>query len=498
MLGNHYFTLKMDSFFDTTFTIDVKENQVHSADIFLLEKNPLAKITLTSNPTGAKIFLNGKDTGEKTPATFNKLQRGNYLFTLKLNLYEDHNVNINVTQNETVERNTKLIIVGSAGRILVKSNPSGAKIQLDDNLTGLVTPDTLVPVSAGQHTIKLSLNGYRDTTITTNVIAGNIIEEVVDLTVYEPRGSITLNSIPQGAQIFLNNSNTGLLTPNKIAKLNAGTYSIKLHFENYYDSTFTVSVIEDQNTNVGTISLVKIPVYTITATPKPSNASTITGSGNYKHGDEVTISTIAKPGFRFVNWTENSVEVSTDNNYTFIAIKDRNLIANHVQIGNLKVNSNPTGANIYLNGKATNKKTPHIFENILAGQYVLTLKLKDFADTTQTILVNRNQTTNVGTIFLSDIVPPVVITLDYKINNDGRLIFLFSFNQDVKLDNLIITIPDGTKLTQSYFGQSVPKGRVLDISYAEKINGTWQFEFFGNKAGGRKVEFKVIKDLLVN
>lgn len=495
--GSYNFSLRLSSFVDTTFLVQLNEGQEYSQNIFLTESTPLGKITLTSTPVGAKVFFDGKDTGKKTPTTFDKLQRGDFEFTLKLNLYEDHNVNINLSQNETIQRNTKLLIAGSAGSLFVTSNPIGAAIILDGNETGLVTPDTLVPVSAGQHSIKFSLENYRDTTITTTVVAGLLVEEFVNLTFYEPRGSMTINSNPQGAKIFINNSDTELVTPNTISKIEAGNYSIKLVLENYYDSTFTVTVVEDQNTNVGTISLVKIPIYKITASSNPSGASNISGDGEYSHGDEVTITTEPNAGYQFINWTEGGSEVSTSLTYTFTANKDRNLIANYNQIGNLKVNSNPEGASIYLNSEFTGHKTPHTFENILAGQYILTLKLKDFADTTQTILVNRNQTTNVGPIFLRDIVPSVQVDLKYK-DDSGRIIFVFSFNQDITLNKVDFTKPDGTTLTQNYGGQSVPKGREIELPYPEKINGTWQFEFFGNKAGGRKAAFDVIKSLLVN
>ncbi|MDP3024743.1 MAG: PEGA domain-containing protein [candidate division Zixibacteria bacterium] len=57
------------------------------------------------------------------------------------------------------------------GSIAIFSTPSGATISLDGSATGKITPDTLKNVSAGNHQIKLSYSGYRDTTLTVSVAA---------------------------------------------------------------------------------------------------------------------------------------------------------------------------------------------------------------------------------------------------------------------------------------------------------------------------------------
>ncbi len=494
--GSYSFTIKLNNFIDTTFTIEVNEGAEYSENIFLKEKNPKGKITITSKPSGAKIFLGDKDTGKKTPAVFNNLPRGNYNFTLKLDFYEDHNVNVNLARNESVERNVNLVLAGNAGSLFITSTPQGAKIILDGNETGFVTPDTLIPVSAGEHHVTLSLANYRDTTITTNITARSLTQEAVVLTVYEPRGSITVNSNPKGAKILFNGANTGLVTPNTITKVEAGSYSIKLQLQDYYDTTLTVTVLEDQNTDLGTIDLIKIPVYKITATTNPSGAGTISGAGEYKQGEQVSLTTNANAGYRFVNWTDGGIVVSANPNYSFIATQNRSLVANYNIIGNLSITSDPVGADIFLNGNATNKKTPFTFNNILAGQYIVTLKLKDFADATRTVLVNRNQTTNVS-VTLIDNTPPVIVDLNYTKDN-GKLVFAFSFNQDVTLDTVNFAKPDGTTLSQNYGGQTVPKGRVIELRYPEVLTGSWSFNFVGHKVAGRKKPFNVNKNIVVN
>ena len=77
--------------------------------------------------------------------------------------------------------------------------------------------------------------------------------------------------------------------------------------------------------------------YDITATVTPTElpvtateinvAGTVSGTGNYHHYDECTLVATAETGYHFVNWTENDVEVSTDESYTFMVEGPRALVA---------------------------------------------------------------------------------------------------------------------------------------------------------------------------
>ena len=68
--------------------------------------------------------------------------------------------------------------------------------------------------------------------------------------------------------------------------------------------------------------------YDVTTTVNIENSGSITGAGNYYHGDEVSLTATPNVGYRFVNWTENNEVVSEESEYTFIITTDRNLVAN--------------------------------------------------------------------------------------------------------------------------------------------------------------------------
>ena len=71
--------------------------------------------------------------------------------------------------------------------------------------------------------------------------------------------------------------------------------------------------------------------FTITTSPSPSAGGSTSGDGTYNSGATVTVTATAKPGYAFVNWTENGSPVSASASYTFPAAANRTLVANFTQ-----------------------------------------------------------------------------------------------------------------------------------------------------------------------
>lgn len=72
--------------------------------------------------------------------------------------------------------------------------------------------------------------------------------------------------------------------------------------------------------------------YTIAATANPVAYGTVAGAGSYNYGATCTLTATPGQGYRFVNWTENNVEVSTNSTYTFTVTEARTLVANFEEI----------------------------------------------------------------------------------------------------------------------------------------------------------------------
>jgi len=70
-----------------------------------------------------------------------------------------------------------------------------------------------------------------------------------------------------------------------------------------------------------------LPAYNIAADTEPEEGGTVSGTGTYRHGESVALEITPESGYTFVNWTEAGEEVSTDKELSFLADRDRELIA---------------------------------------------------------------------------------------------------------------------------------------------------------------------------
>ena len=72
----------------------------------------------------------------------------------------------------------------------------------------------------------------------------------------------------------------------------------------------------------------QVQTFTINLSANPANAGTVSGDGTYNYGASCTVIAHPNQRYEFINWTENGVEVSTEQSYTFTVTADRTLVAN--------------------------------------------------------------------------------------------------------------------------------------------------------------------------
>ena len=86
--------------------------------------------------------------------------------------------------------------------------------------------------------------------------------------------------------------------------------------------TFTVT------SNRVLVANFQVQTFTISLSVNPANAGTVSGDGTYAYGASCTVTATPHQRYIFVNWTENGVEVSTEQSYTFTVTANRTLVAN--------------------------------------------------------------------------------------------------------------------------------------------------------------------------
>ena len=466
IVGEHKITLKKENYKDTTIIVSVQTNETTSKSVVMNSLVKTGNMYISTNPIGAQIFLDSLNTSKLTPDTLKNIITGYHIITLKKSGYIDTSIIVSVTENTTASRTIDLRPSVTKGNVYINSTPAGAQIFLDNLNTSKFTPDTLKNIAAGLHKITLKENDFRDTTIDVTVINNATISKSVRLTPKVNKGNIYISSSPGSAQIFLDSVNTGKITPDTLKDITAGEHEITLKKNNYTDTTFNVAVQQNQTVSKSvtlTPIIIRGNIY-LESEPNGAqifidgnNTSRVTPDTllNYPVGNHSI--TLKKTEYRDTTFQINVIGYLT-------VSKKVNLTSIN---GNIFIQSNPTGANIYLSDKSTGKSTPDTLKNLAAGTYKITLKLAAYNDTSFYTNVYQNSTTSediiltksveYGDLYIQSNPSRAAIYIDN--NNTGQ-------NTPDTIKNLIVGSHNVTLKLNGYFDASatvnIEKGSVTN------------------------------------
>lgn len=137
------------------------------------------------------------------------------------------------------------------GYLFINSNPPGSHIYLNGKERRRATPDSLTWLTTGKDTVTLKRDLYRDTSFIVNVVEGQRLSYFVDYT-KNPlmKGKINCTSQPSNASIFINDSSTGLSTPNILTNILPGNYQITYKLKDHSDINSTVTVSSNNTSSL--------------------------------------------------------------------------------------------------------------------------------------------------------------------------------------------------------------------------------------------------------
>ena len=192
--GKHNVTFTMPNFSTEKRTVDVVAGKKGSVDAKLT--TTVGTVKIASTPAGADILLNGKPTGQKTPAALN-LPPGNHSLKIHHDGYQDDTQNVTVALGQTQNVTSKLQAVpaqapasaakqpepapssssnpfskigrffkgekNEVGTLAINSKPAGAKVILNGEATRSVTP-VVIQTKVGKQKVVLELDGYQTVT----------------------------------------------------------------------------------------------------------------------------------------------------------------------------------------------------------------------------------------------------------------------------------------------------------------------------------------------
>lgn len=130
-----------------------------------------------------------------------------------------------------------------AGKLFVSSFPDQALIFLNGKFTGNLTPDTILFLAKGPYRLTLKKKSFKDIAVNVNITENSLYSLFIDYRNYTGiLGNINIDSKPRGAEIFLDDSATGKITPTTLSNLFPGNHVIKLKFEGYWDSKVDIEI----------------------------------------------------------------------------------------------------------------------------------------------------------------------------------------------------------------------------------------------------------------
>lgn len=250
--GHHTVVAALYGYKMATNEINLKPNDTYQIDFGNLRPLPSA-LDVRTTPPGAAISVDGKPQEQNTPAIILSDRAGEHAVVVTLYGYKPATSKIHLNPGET-----NLLDFGKLQSlpafISVTTEPSGAAVSIDAARQDQRTPIAGLAVSAGDHAIVVSLEGYRSATNTVRLKPGetNLVQFPPFV---RPGATITITSKPAEALVLTNGKSAGVLTPCTLNTL-PGDLKIELFQEGYQFTARTVT-LKDGDKQELAITLIK-------------------------------------------------------------------------------------------------------------------------------------------------------------------------------------------------------------------------------------------------
>ena len=385
-----------------------------------LEQNYLRQwmgsLSITSELPNAEVYLNEKFIGvtsSRQPLVINDLLEGIYQVKLIRGGYYDWEGQISVMAK--MERSVEVELIAKPGSMNIYSEPSGAKIYLDNAFVG-ETPMSLEKVAEGEHEIRLVKLNYK--IWTSKVVVRSFKPTDVKTTLEVSPGILTVNSDPIGADVYVKGKFIAK-TPYTLGNITPGEVVVRVEKEGFYEWT-TSTLIQPNDQKVLDIVLKeKVGNINVNSMPEGASVYLVDRNGNEKligQTPALNYTTsigdynvrLEKEGY-FNEVKSITVRVGEISDISFLLKK---------KPGTITVRTTPENARIFLDG-VYKGRSPMQLANLTEGEYLVTMTMP-YASKTVKVTVESNKDSKVE----SSIHKPVNYV--YAITLTGLVTLLFN------------------------------------------------------------------------
>lgn len=236
------------------------------------------------------------------------------------------------------------VIVKESVRLEVKSEPSGAKVYIDEKELG-DTPLALSDIRAGRHQIRVVKEGYEFYEVSVETGVGRK-KVMANLKKVVSKGELVVLTEPSGASVYLNGRPVGT-SPYEDKGLSSGKYTVRVTKEGY--ETWEKTEIVESGKKVEVFASLRSLTGGIVVRTQPHKANIyiggkLAGTGSYE-------SNVLLPGTYKVRIVQEGYETWEKD----VTVKPGEIVELPVELalmgGELVVIVQPSLAKIYINGK---------------------------------------------------------------------------------------------------------------------------------------------------
>jgi len=198
--GHHTVTISKAGYASETRAVDVTSGSKSSISVQLAPTT--ATLAADSDPAGAAIWVDGRDSGRVTPARIMLDKPGSHNFVFKKTGYLDETVSANVQIGQTFQMAPKLRALGTTeeikvggrfkkvfggsetagmGTVSVKTQPKGAQIAVNNHMLDKMSPVEFY-LNPGNYVIDITASGFKtvEKVITVEKNGKVVIDESLD------------------------------------------------------------------------------------------------------------------------------------------------------------------------------------------------------------------------------------------------------------------------------------------------------------------------------
>ncbi len=325
-------------------------------------------IAVESKPeSGASVWVDGKDRGQRTPATLKGVPCGPHTVKVSLPYYVGAQKKIQVKHGEVSK--LRLVLKANFGSLNVTTKPAGAKIFLDGKEIGKA-PMRVAKVKVGDHKLKAVFPDYLSEVKKFKIKQGKKVALGLDL---RPAfGKLVIKTAKvKKVEIFVNGDALGS-TPLTLNRFPTGSHTIRvikdLHipFEEkvILRSGKTLQVVAKLKPNFGTLAIKSTPA-----------GALVRVDGKDRGKTPLTLRLAVGPhklAFKVSGSSRETVRKTVD---IQLGKKAKLKVKLPVRTGSLMVDTVPFAATIELDGKVRGK-APLSLKKVPIGQHVIIAKIK--------------------------------------------------------------------------------------------------------------------------